>query len=139
MGRVRTKTIKKSARTIVEKYYQKLTQDFHTNKKVVSEIAVVPSKRLRNKIAGFATHLMKRIARGPVRGISLKLQEEEREKRMDYAPEISQIDQNIMDSGIEVDDDTVEMLKAMDMSNLAHLRRVTVTYVTTAGQKTGQR
>jgi small subunit ribosomal protein S17e len=39
-------------------------------------VAVVPSKRLRNKIAGFATHLMKRIQVGPVRGISLKLQEE---------------------------------------------------------------
>eukprot|EP00992_Anisonema_acinus_P002410 TRINITY_DN10624_c0_g1_i1.p2 TRINITY_DN10624_c0_g1~~TRINITY_DN10624_c0_g1_i1.p2 ORF type:complete len:138 (+),score=33.64 TRINITY_DN10624_c0_g1_i1:43-456(+) len=126
MGKVRNKTVKKSGRLIIEKYYHKLTQDFQVNKKVVSEIAVVPSKRLRNKIAGFTTHLMKRISRGPVRGISLKLQEEEREKRMDYAPEVSQIDQLIQDNGIEVDDDTLEMLKAMDMGNLAHLRRVNV-------------
>ena len=35
---------------------------------------MIPSKRMRNKIAGFVTHLMKRIQRGPVRGISLKLQ-----------------------------------------------------------------
>ena len=28
---------------------------------ILSDVAVVPSKRLRNKIAGFATHLMKRI------------------------------------------------------------------------------
>ena len=42
------------------------------------EIAIIPTKRLRNQIAGFITHLMKRIRAGPVRGISIKLQEEER-------------------------------------------------------------
>lgn len=55
--------------------------DFHQNKRLVDEIAIVPSKRLRNKIAGFTTHLMKRIQKGPVRGISFKLQEEERERK----------------------------------------------------------
>ena len=57
-----------------------LTLDFDVNKKIAEEVAIIPSKRLRNKIAGFVTHLMKRIARGgSVRGISLKLQEEERD------------------------------------------------------------
>ena len=74
---------------IIEKYYSRLTMDFHTNKRVVDEVAEVPSKRMRNKIAGFVTHLMKRIQKGPVRGISLKLQEEERERRLDFVPEVS--------------------------------------------------
>ena len=111
---VRTKTVKKSSRVIIEKYYSRLTLDFHTNKRLVSEVAIVPSKRMRNKIAGFITHLMKRIQRGPVRGISLKLQEEERERRLDYVPEKSAIEQDI----INIDADTRDMLEAMDFKDL---------------------
>eukprot|EP00442_Polarella_glacialis_P059404 CAMPEP_0115088762 /NCGR_PEP_ID=MMETSP0227-20121206/24214_1 /TAXON_ID=89957 /ORGANISM="Polarella glacialis, Strain CCMP 1383" /LENGTH=107 /DNA_ID=CAMNT_0002479153 /DNA_START=80 /DNA_END=400 /DNA_ORIENTATION=+ len=107
MGRVRTKTVKKAARVIVEKYYAKLTLDFQMNKKITEEVATIPSKRMRNKIAGFTTHLMKRIQRGPVRGISLKLQEEERERRMEYVPDRSEVDIEL----IQVDPDTRDMLK----------------------------
>ena len=63
-----------ASRVIIEKYYSRLTLDFATNKRIAEDVAIIPSKRLRNKIAGFTTHLMKRIQRGPVRGISLKLQ-----------------------------------------------------------------
>merc|ERR1711970_408885 len=76
MGRVRNKTVKRSSKKIVERYYQRLTLDFNTNKRICDEVAMIPSKRLRNKIAGFTTHVMKRINRGPVKGISLKLQED---------------------------------------------------------------
>ena len=66
----------------IERYYPRLSAiDFHTNKRICDEIAIIPSKRLRNKIAGYTTHLMKRIQKGPVRGISFKLQEEERERK----------------------------------------------------------
>ncbi|KAJ0570301.1 40S ribosomal protein S17 [Helianthus annuus] len=53
MGRVRTKTVKKSSRVVIERYYGKMTLDFHTNKKNLEEVALISSKRLRNKIAGF--------------------------------------------------------------------------------------
>ena len=92
MGRVRNKTVKRAARKIVEGYYSKLTLDFHTNKRLIDEVAIIQTKRLRNKVAGYTTHLMGRIQRGPVKGISLKLQEEEREKRMDFIPEKSILD-----------------------------------------------
>jgi len=112
---VRTKTVKKSARVIIEKYYSRLTLDFHVNKKVTGEVAIIPSKKMRNKIAGFITHLMKRIQRGPVRGISLKLQEEEREARLDFVPERSAIEQDV----IVIDSDTKDMLDAMNFKDLS--------------------
>ena len=54
---------------------------------------------------------MKRIQRGPVRGISLKLQEEERERRLDFIPEKSALEREVID----VDKETEEMLKAMNV------------------------
>ena len=111
-GRVRTKTVKKAARSIIEKWYSKLGNDFHLNKKLCNEIAVIPSKRLRNKIAGYITHTMKRIARGPVRGISLRLQEEERERRMDIIPEKSAL----AVATVEVDPETNLMFKSLGVN-----------------------
>jgi small subunit ribosomal protein S17e len=99
---------------IIETYYSRLTLDFATNKRICEDVAIIPSKRLRNKIAGFSTHLMKRIQRGPVRGISLKLQEEERERRMDFVPDESALAVET----IEVDRDTMDMLKSLNMGNL---------------------
>ena len=48
----------------------------------------------------------RRIQRGPVRGISLKLQQEERERRIDFDPDESAIRVEY----IEVDKETFDML-----------------------------
>jgi len=60
---------------------------------------------------------MMRIAKGPVRGISLKLQEEERERRDNYVPEVSVMESLVQN--IEVDAETKEMLEAIDFGQLA--------------------
>lgn len=60
---------------------------------------------------------MKRIQKGPVRGISLKLQEEERERRMDFVPEVSAVDTEV----IEIDTDTRDMLKVLNLNKLPGL------------------
>merc|ERR1712061_948829 len=121
MGRVRTKTVKKAAKVIIEKYYTKLNLDFHVNKRIIEEVALIPSKPLRNKIAGFITHLMKRLQRSTVRGISIKLQEEERERRDNYVPDISALELDV----IEVDSETKEMLKMLDIENIPGLHLAT--------------
>jgi len=69
---------------------------------------------MRNKIAGFTTHLMKRIAKGPVRNISLKLQEEERERRLDFVPEVSALEVET----IMIDQDTRNMLESLGYGSL---------------------
>jgi len=58
MGKVRTKLIKRVARTLLEKYPNLFTRDFQYNKLMVSKLAIIPSKKLRNQIAGYITHLV---------------------------------------------------------------------------------
>ncbi len=70
---------------------------------------------MRNKIAGFITHTMKRIMKGKmVRGISLKIQEEERERRLDFVPDRSAIELD----RIEIDKDTADMLKSINFGEM---------------------
>ena len=51
-------TVKKSAKVIIERYYPKLTLDFETNKRICDEIAIIASKRLRNKVLSFRSPFM---------------------------------------------------------------------------------
>ena len=77
---------------------------------------------------------MKRISRGPVRGISLKLQEEERERRMDVVPDRSALDAD----SIDVDPETKEMLKALNV-NLPHVQVVQLAGASSYDRRDGAR
>lgn len=69
--------------------------------------------------------VMKRIQRGPVRGISFKLQEEERERKDQYVPEISALDftQNTESGQLDVDGDTKDLLKSLGVRTPCAQRR----------------
>lgn len=99
--------MKRAGEKIVAKYYMRLDNDFHHNKLVVNDVSEIPTKRLRNQVAGFVTHLYSRVQKGKVKKIFIKKHEEERERRENMIPSNS-----IMDTEkIEVDDVSMQMIK----------------------------
>jgi small subunit ribosomal protein S17e len=59
LGKVRSERVKKIARELTSKYSDRFSADFEANKKIVTTIIDIPSKRLRNRIAGYITRLNK--------------------------------------------------------------------------------
>lgn len=112
MGRVSNKIVKKAAKQIVENHYQRLTMDFYYNRSVVKDVALIPNKVLCNKVSGYTTRLMKRIRYGKVKGVSIRIQEEEREKRESFVPSESIIDVE----RVEVDPVTMNMIKDVGLT-----------------------
>lgn len=59
MGKVRTRTVKRLARELLKNYPDKFTANFEENKNVLKSLAEFSSKRLRNRVAGYITRLIK--------------------------------------------------------------------------------
>ena len=60
MGRIKTTLVKRTGATLLKKNPDKFQANFDHNKKAVDETAKVNSKKLRNTIAGYITHLMRK-------------------------------------------------------------------------------
>ena len=60
MGRIKTQLVKRVTNDLIEQNPEKFKKDFDENKVIVDELADVPSKKLRNIIAGYATRLTKK-------------------------------------------------------------------------------
>jgi len=56
-GKVRIELVKRIARELVERFPDKFTTDFETNKKLVESLTNISSKNLRNRVAGYITRL----------------------------------------------------------------------------------
>jgi len=59
MGKVRTEMIKRISNELIDRYEKSFTVDFEQNKQFLKEIGLDVSKKLRNKVAGYVTTLMK--------------------------------------------------------------------------------
>ncbi|MEE9525791.1 MAG: 30S ribosomal protein S17e [Candidatus Woesearchaeota archaeon] len=59
MGRIKTKLIKRISLKIFKLHSDDLKDNFEENKVKVSEYADIPSKKIRNIIAGYVTRLVK--------------------------------------------------------------------------------
>lgn len=61
LGKIRTRKVKVLASEILEGYPDLVKPDFESNKALVGEVLTgAASKKLRNKVAGYLTTLMKR-------------------------------------------------------------------------------
>lgn len=60
MGRIKTTLVKRVTNELFSENADRFTTDFTENKVVVEELANVPSKKIRNIIAGYATRLKKK-------------------------------------------------------------------------------
>ena len=61
MGAIRPAVIKRVARELVEKYPDKFTSDFNTNKELVAKYTNVQTKKVRNLLAGYVTRYYRNI------------------------------------------------------------------------------
>jgi len=59
MGRIKTQLVKRISLDLVKNHGEKFKTDFEENKKIVSELTDVESKKIRNVIAGYVTRLIK--------------------------------------------------------------------------------
>ncbi|MFH1770060.1 MAG: 30S ribosomal protein S17e [archaeon] len=59
MGRIKTQQVKRVTHQIVEIHGEELTNNFEQNKKLVDGFANIPSKKIKNTIAGYITRLKK--------------------------------------------------------------------------------
>jgi small subunit ribosomal protein S17e len=59
LGKVRTEVVKRVSRELMSRFPNAFGPDYEDNKRKIEEFIEVDGKRLRNRIAGYITHLKK--------------------------------------------------------------------------------
>lgn len=60
MGRIKTAQIKRVTHELMELHGNEFTESFEVNQEIVGKLISTSSKRLRNKIAGYVTKLVRK-------------------------------------------------------------------------------
>jgi len=60
MGRIKLQLIKRTTNKLMKEHKEEFKEDFNENKKIVEKHTDVSNKKLRNRIAGYVTKLMKK-------------------------------------------------------------------------------
>ena len=68
MGRIKTIQIKRATIELMKLHGEEFTKEFDANQELVNKYISVPSKKLRNIIAGYATRLVKEKKKDGVTG-----------------------------------------------------------------------
>jgi small subunit ribosomal protein S17e len=85
--------IKRISTELLEKFPEKFSLDFDANKRVISEVAVIRSKVLRNELAGYITaHLRKQAAQEKASMVSAVGESEEEEEEEETEEETEEAD-----------------------------------------------
>lgn len=59
MGRIKTQAVKRFTKKLISEHKGEFKDNFENNKKLVTKFADIPSRKLRNTIAGYITRLIK--------------------------------------------------------------------------------
>ena len=59
LGKIRPERVKRLAQDLVNRFPNRFTEDFNDNKKAVEALTNVSSHKLRNRIAGYVTRLIR--------------------------------------------------------------------------------
>ena len=60
MGRIKTALVKRTAEKLIKETNHDFSSNFEENKKILAENQEMPSKKIRNKIAGYIARLKKK-------------------------------------------------------------------------------
>ena len=59
MGRIKTGLVRRLTKELMKTHADQFTSDFKENKAVLNRVSNMPSKKIRNIVAGYATRLKK--------------------------------------------------------------------------------